>query len=37
MNSLVEIKDSKVLGHINNLVPELAKTGNTINNGLKVL
>lgn len=32
MNSLVEIKDSKVLGHINNLIPELAKTGNTINN-----
>ena len=26
MNSLIEIKDSKVFGHINNLVPELAKT-----------
>ena len=35
MNSLVEIKDSKVLGHINNLVPELAKTSNTINNAKK--
>lgn len=29
---LVEITDSKVLAHINNLIPGLAQTGNTINN-----
>lgn len=31
-NKLVEITDSKVLAHINNLLPGLAQTGNAVNN-----
>lgn len=31
-NKLVEITDSKVLAHVNNLVPELAQVGNVVNN-----
>lgn len=31
-NKLVEITDSKVLAHVNNLVPGLAQVGNAVNN-----
>lgn len=31
-NALFEITDSKVLTHVNNLVPGLAQTGNADNN-----
>lgn len=31
-NKLVEISDSKVLAHVNNLVPGLAQVGNVVNN-----
>lgn len=34
---LVEIKSSKVLAHVNNLVPELAQVGNTANNAIQAL
>ena len=33
---LVEIIDSKVLAHVNNLVPGLAQAGNAVNNAAKV-
>ena len=33
-NKLIEIKDNKVLEHVNNLVPELAQTGNAISNAV---
>lgn len=33
--SLMEIKDSNVIAHINNLVPEILKTGNTTNNAIQ--
>ncbi len=31
-SKLVEIKDSKVLAHVNNLIPGLAQVGNAVNN-----
>lgn len=31
-SKLVEITDSKVLAHVNHLIPELAQTGNLVNN-----
>ena len=34
---LVEIKSSKVLAHVNNLVPELAQVGNTANNAIQAV
>lgn len=36
-NKLVEIKDSKVLARVNNLVPELAKVGNVANNAVQAV
>lgn len=36
-SKLVEIKNSKVLAQINNLVPELAKVGNTANNTVQAI
>lgn len=33
---LVEITDSKVLAHVNNLVPGLAQAGNAVNNAVQV-
>ena len=36
-NGLVEITDSNVLVHINNLVPELAQAGNAANNVAQVV
>lgn len=34
---LVEITDSKVLAHVNNLVPGLAQTGNVVNNAAQAV
>ena len=34
-NQLVEIKDNKVLAHVNNLVPGLAQVGNVANNAVQ--
>lgn len=34
---LVEITDSKVLAHVNNLVPGLAQAGNTVNNAAQAV
>lgn len=34
---LVEIKSSKVLAHVNNLIPELAQVGNTANNAIQAV
>lgn len=34
-SNLIEIKDSKLIKHVNNLVPELMQTKNTINNVVK--
>lgn len=36
-SSLVEITDSKVLAHINNLVPGLAQAGNAVNNAAQAV
>lgn len=36
-NKLVEITDSKVLAHINNLVPGLAQVGNAANNAVQAV
>lgn len=36
-NKLVEIKDSKILACINNLIPSLAQTGNNLNNAAKAI
>lgn len=36
-NRLVEIKSSKVLAHVNNLVPEFANVGNTANNAIQAV
>lgn len=34
-NKLVEIKDNKVLAHVNNLIPEIAQVQNTVQNVVK--
>ena len=34
---LVEITDSKVLAHVNNLVPGLVQTGNAVNNAAQAI
>ena len=34
---LVEITDSKVLAHVNNLVPGLAQAGNAVNNAAQAV
>lgn len=34
-NKLVELTDSKVLAHINNLIPGLAQVGNMMNNAVQ--
>lgn len=34
-NLLAEITDSKILSHVNNLIPELAQIGNTANNAVQ--
>ena len=34
---LVEITDSKVLAHVNNLVPGLVQTGNAVNNAVQAI
>lgn len=36
-SNLIEIKDSKVLEHINNLVPSLAQVGNNLNNATQAI
>lgn len=36
-NKLVEITDSKVLAHINNLIPELAQVGNSAQNAVQAV
>ena len=36
-NQLVEIKDNKVLAHVNNLVPGLAQVGNVANNAVQAV
>lgn len=36
-NALVEITDSKVLAHVNNLVPGLAQAGNAANNAAQAV
>ncbi len=36
-NKLVEITDSKVLAHVNNLIPELAQVGNVANNAIQAV
>ena len=36
-SALVEITDSKVLAHVNNLVPELAQAGNAANNAAQAI
>lgn len=36
-SKLVEIKDSKVLSHVNNLIPGLAQTSNAVNNATQAV
>lgn len=36
-NKMIEITDSKVLAHVNNLIPGLAQVGNTVNNAVQAV